>query len=90
MPTADYQILENGTAYITDVGMSGDYNSIIGMNKNDALKRFMYPDKKKSRLEVSPGAPTLCGVVIETDTNGLSKSINPLRLGGKLEQTSLV
>ena len=90
VPTADHQILENGTAYITDVGMSGDYNSIIGMNKNDALKRFMYPNQKKSRLEVSSGEPTLCGVVIETDTNGLSKSINPLRLGGKLEQTSLV
>ena len=60
------------------------------MNKNDALKRFMYPNNKKSRLEVSTGEPTLCGVVIETDTNGLSKSINPLRLGGKLEQTSFV
>jgi calcineurin-like phosphoesterase len=47
VPTADYQILENGTAYITDVGMSGDYNSNIGMNKNDALKRFIYPNKKK-------------------------------------------
>jgi metallophosphoesterase (TIGR00282 family) len=90
VPTADHQILENGTAYITDVGMSGDYNSIIGMDKNDALKRFMYPNEKKSRLEVSSGEPTLCGVVIETDTNGLSKSINPLRLGGKLEQTILV
>ena len=90
VPTADHQILENGTAYITDVGMSGDYNSIIGMNKNDALKRFLYPNQKKSRLEVSSGEPTLCGVVIETDTNGLSKSINPLRLGGKLEQTSFV
>ena len=87
VPTADHQILENGTAYITDVGMSGDYNSIIGMDKNDALKRFMYPNEKKSRLEVSSGEPTLCGVVIETDTNGLSKSIIPLRLGGKLEQT---
>ncbi len=90
VPTADHQILENGTAYITDVGMSGDYNSIIGMNKNDALNRFMYPNEKKSRLEVSSGEPTLCGVVIETDTNGLSKSIIPLRLGGKLEQTSLI
>jgi len=90
VPTADHQILEKGTAYITDVGMSGDYNSIIGMNKNDALKRFMYPNEKKSRLEVSSGEPTLCGVIIETDTNGLSKSIIPLRLGGKLEQTNLV
>ena len=89
VPTADHQILEKGTAYITDVGMSGDYNSIIGMNKEDALNRFMNPDRKKTRLEVSSGEPTLCGVVIETNINGLSKSINPLRLGGKLEQVFL-
>ena len=53
VPTADHQILEKGTAYITDVGMSGDYNSIIGMNKEDALNRFKFPNNKKSRLEVS-------------------------------------
>ena len=86
VPTADHQILEKGTAYITDVGMSGDYNSIIGMNKNDALERFIHPNSKKTRLEVSSGEPTLSGVVIETNIDGLSKSINPLRLGGKLEQ----
>ena len=89
VPTADYQILENGTAYITDVGMSGDYNSIIGMNKKDALNRFLFPQNKKSRLEVSNGEPTLCGVIIESDIGGLSKSIKPLRIGGKLEQTNL-
>ena len=89
VPTADHQILEKGTAYITDVGMSGDYNSIIGMNKEDALNRFKFPNNKKSRLEVSSGEPTLCGVVIDTHSNGLSKSINPLRLGGKLEQVFL-
>ena len=89
VPTADHQILENGTAYITDVGMSGDYNSIIGMNKDEALNRFIYPDTKKPRLEVSSGEPTLCGVVIESNIDGLSKSINPLRLGGKLEQVFL-
>ena len=88
VPTADHQILEKGTAYITDVGMSGDYNSIIGMNKEDALDRFLYPNKK-AKLEVSSGEPTLCAVVIETSFNGLSKSINPLRLGGKLEQVFL-
>ena len=86
VPTADHRILEKGTAYITDVGMSGDYNSIIGMNKVDALNRFLYPNNKKTRLEVSSGEPTMCAVVIETSINGLSKSINPLRLGGKLEQ----
>ena len=89
VPTADYQILEKGTAYITDVGMSGDYNSIIGMNKEDALNRFMFPNDKKSKLEVSLGEPTICGVIIESHTNGLSKSIKPLRLGGRLEQTIL-
>ena len=89
VPTADYQILEKGTAYITDVGMSGDYNSIIGMNKQDALNRFMFPNNKKSKLEVSLGEPTMCGVIIDTLSNGLSKSIKPLRLGGRLEQTIL-
>ena len=87
VPTADHQVLEKGTAYITDVGMSGDYNSIIGMNKEDALNRFKFPNNKKSRLEVSLGEPTLCGVVIDTHSNGLSKSIKPIRLGGRLEQT---
>jgi len=89
VPTADHQILENGTAYITDVGMSGDYNSIIGMNKDEALNRFLHPNNKNIRLEVSSGEPTLCAVVIESSDNGLSKSINPLRLGGKLEQVFL-
>ena len=89
VPTADHQILDKGTAYITDVGMSGDYNSIIGMNKDDALNRFLHPNNKKTKLEVSSGEPTLCAVEIETSLNGLSKSINPLRLGGKLEQVFL-
>ena len=46
----------------------------------------LWISEKKTRLEVSSGEPTLCAVVIETNINGLSKSINPLRLGGKLEQ----
>ena len=89
IPTADYQILEKGTAYITDVGMSGDYNSIIGMDKKMALNKFLNPEDQKSRLQVSSGEPTLCGVLIETYSNGLSKSIKPLRLGGRLDQTPL-
>ena len=89
VPTADHRILENGTAYITDVGMSGDYNSVIGMNKKIALNRFMYPENNKYKLEVSLGDPTLCGVIIESDINGLGKSIDPIRLGGKLQQTDL-
>ena len=69
--------------------MSGDYNSIIGMVKETALDRFMFPKRKNSRLEVANGAPTLCGVLIETLDNGLTKSIFPIRLGGRLEETEL-
>ena len=89
VPTADHRVLENGTAYITDVGMSGDYDSVIGMNKKEAMTRFIYPNKKNPRLEVSTGEPTLCGVIIESNENGLSSSIHPLRLGGKLKETIL-
>ena len=53
------------------------------------MNRFLFPQNKKSRLEVSLGEPTLCGVIIESNESGLSKSITPLRLGGKLEQTKL-
>ncbi len=83
VPTSDYRILENGTAYITDVGMSGDYNSIIGMEKETAINRFLKVGKSKP-LEVSKGEPTLCGVLIVTKKDGLAKSIRPIRIGGKL------
>ena len=73
--------------------MNAIRNSHLGLpnidDYDDALNRFLHPDSKKTRLEVSSGEPTLCGVVIETSINGLSKSIKPLRLGGKLEQVFL-
>ena len=84
VPTADHRVLEKGTAYISDVGMSGDYNSIIGMDKITAMSRFLGQDKNHSRLEVSKGEPTLCGVLINTLNNGFADSIKPIRIGGIL------
>ena len=86
VPTSDYRVLENGTAYISDVGMSGDYNSIIGMEKKISMNRFLNLNTKNSRLEVSKGEPTLCGVLITTHDNGYAKSIKPLRVGGILDK----
>ncbi len=87
IPTADYRILNKGTAYITDVGMSGDYESVIGMDKLAAISRFRYPKNKHPRLKVSEGSPTLCGVVIKAKKNGLAESIKPIRIGGVIENT---
>lgn len=84
IPTADQQILPNGTAYATDLGMCGDYDSVIGMNKSAALNRFIrkMPGEKLSPAE---GPATLCGVVVETnDTTGLARRIEPFRQGGRL------
>ena len=85
IPTADYRILSHGTAYITDVGMSGDYESVIGMDKVAAISRFKYPKNNHHRLKVADGPPTLCGVVITSKKNGLAESIKPIRIGGVLE-----
>ena len=88
VPTADHHILENGTAYQTDAGMCGDYNSVIGMNKEVATDRFR--KKVSGRLSVATGEPTLCGVVAEIDDKtGLAISINPFRKGGRLEEKTL-
>ncbi len=74
VPTADERIFPNGTAYISDVGMSGDYNSVIGMQPQPSLNRFL--TKLPQRLEVAEGKAELCGVVVEIDENsGLSQGI---------------
>jgi metallophosphoesterase (TIGR00282 family) len=84
VPTADHRLLANGTAYVTDLGMCGDYDSVIGMQKEVAIARFVRK-LPGDRLEVSTGEPTICGAVIETDPmSGLARGIWPLRLGGKL------
>ncbi len=85
VPTADHQILPQGTGYQTDLGMCGDYNSVIGMQKEGSIARFVRKIPGE-RLAVAEGPATLCGVFIETDDEtGLTRRIAPLRLGGRLE-----
>lgn len=86
VPTADGHILAHGTAYQTDAGMCGDYDSVIGMEKEGSLARFMQR-VPRPRLGPAEGEATLCGVLVETDDRtGLAKRIAPVRLGGRLEK----
>jgi metallophosphoesterase (TIGR00282 family) len=82
-PSADYRILPRGTGFITDVGMSGDYESVIGMDKDEPLRRFTQRIPA-ARFEPASGAATLCGVAVETGEDGLAAKIAPVRIGGIL------
>src|SRR5256885_2995954 len=85
-PTADHQILPGGTAYISDVGMTGDYDSVIGMAKDEPINRFLRKIPS-GRFEPALGAATLCAVAVETDdATGLARRIGAVRLGGRLEE----
>lgn len=84
VPTADCQILPKGTAYMTDLGMCGDYDSVIGMRKEAAIARFVRK-MPGERLDAADGPATLCGAFVELDDKtGLAVHIAPLRLGGRL------
>jgi metallophosphoesterase (TIGR00282 family) len=86
VPTADHQILSGGTAYMTDAGMTGDYDSVIGMQKEEPLHRFL-TGIPSGRFEPAGGVATLSGVAVETDdSTGLARRIAPVRIGGRLEQ----
>src|SRR5512144_1142539 len=88
VPTADHQILTGGTAYMTDAGMTGDYDSIIGMQKEEPLRRFT-SGIPSARFEPAMGAATLSGVAVETDdATGLALRVAPVRVGGRLEPTT--
>ncbi len=85
IPTADHQILPGGTAYATDLGMCGDYDSVIGMGKDGAVARFVRKMPGESKLAPAEGPASLCGAFIETDdATGLARRIAPVRLGGRL------
>ena len=84
IPTADAQVLPKGTAYQTDAGMTGDYDSVIGMQKDVPLHRFTrkMPSEK---MYPAPGDATVCGIFVVTDdATGLAKSVHPVRIGGRL------
>ncbi len=86
IPTNDARILKNGTAFQTDAGMCGDYDSVIGMNKENSLNKFL----KKDSLKHFPanGEASLSGVILEcNDDTGLAESIDPFIFGGNLKNT---
>ncbi len=85
MPTADHQILPQGTAYQTDAGMTGDYDSVIGMEKEEPLRRFT-TKVPGNRLEPAGGQATLCGLAVETNAQGHAIRVAPVRIGGRLSQ----
>lgn len=84
IPTADAQILPKGTAYQTDAGMCGDYDSVIGMKKDAAIFRLVRKIPGE-RLSPAEGPATFCGVFAETDdATGLARRVEPIRIGGRL------
>jgi metallophosphoesterase (TIGR00282 family) len=86
-PTSDHQILPQGTAYVSDLGMCGDYNSVIGMDKTEPLNRFLRKVPNQ-RMEPASGPATVTGIAVETDdATGLAVKIAPIRIGGRLQPT---
>ena len=86
IPTSDARVLKNGTAYQTDAGMCGDYDSVIGMNKDNSINRFL----KKDSIKHFPatGEATLCGVIVDSDIEtGLAKNIENFIYGGDLKNS---
>ena len=84
VPTADTRILDNGTGYQTDIGMCGDYNSVIGMNKENSIMKFLKEDKAQRHFP-AVGQSTLSGIIIEGNTEtGLTKKIERFLYGGVL------
>jgi hypothetical protein len=86
VPTADHQILPGGTAYMSDAGMCGDYDSVLGMEKDEPLSRFLRKIPS-GRFTPASGAASVCGVAVEVDeATGLATAVEPLRVGGRLAQ----
>jgi metallophosphoesterase (TIGR00282 family) len=86
VPTADHQILPGGTAFQSDAGMTGDFDSVIGMDKEEPLRRFTRKIPA-GRFEPAMGEATLCGLAVDLDdATGLARAVAPVRLGGRLSQ----
>jgi metallophosphoesterase (TIGR00282 family) len=85
VPTSDHQILDGGTAYVTDAGMCGDYDSVIGMDKEEPLNRFIRKIPL-GRFTPATGPATVTGIAVVTDDEtGLAIEVAPVRIGGRLE-----
>tara|TARA_B100000686_G_C16514945_1_gene824099 strand:- start:54 stop:863 length:810 start_codon:yes stop_codon:yes gene_type:complete len=85
VPTSDYMIMEKGTAYQTDVGMCGDYKSVIGMNRDNSLKKFLKDPKAKKHYPAL-GEATISGLMVTADSEtGLAKKVEPIIVGKYLE-----
>ena len=86
IPTNDARVLKEGTAYLTDAGMCGDYDSVIGMNKENSINRFL--KKKSTKHFPAIGKATLCGVIVDCDIEtGLAKNIKNFIYGGELKNS---
>ena len=86
VPTADARVLPGGTAYQSDAGMCGDYESIIGMQKDEPLRRFVHSESFGG-FTPALGAAMLCGVLVELEAGGLARRIAPVRVGAVLRET---
>ena len=85
VPTSDHRIMEKGTAFQTDIGMCGDYNSVIGMNRDNSLKKF-FKDPSAVKHYPALGKATISGLMVEADNKtGLAKKVEPIIIGGALE-----
>lgn len=86
-PTSDHRVLNGGTAYMSDVGMTGDYDSVLGMDRTEPIHRFLTRIPNE-RFTPADGPATLCGVAIDIDdATGLTRNVSPVRLGGVLTPT---
>ena len=85
VPTSDHRIMEKGTAYQTDIGMCGDYNSVIGMNRDNSIKKF-FKDPSATKHYPALGEATISGLmVVADDKTGLANKVEPIVLGALLE-----
>ncbi len=87
VPSADHRILAGGTGFITDVGMTGDYDLVIGMEKDEPIRRFTRRISS-GRFEPALGPATLCGVAVEIGAEGFAQAIAPVRIGGLLNSAA--
>ncbi len=88
IPTSDTRILPKGTAYQTDLGMCGDYQSVIGMEKTEPIRRFI-TGMTKERFRPAEGEATLSGIVVDINSDGLANKILPFRYKGLLSQSGM-